>query len=146
MVYFQPGRVNLRAYYYRTCEVEPNPETGQVEGGCVPPLQVVSSPACELPISLYKRYTAPGARPRPLEKTQVRGAPAFSFTGGTKVMLYTGDAVVTITGWHADQVRRAAAQLRAPLSSRGGAHRPDGALPEPVARAADENAGRNPTC
>jgi len=146
MVHQQPGRVNVRAYYYGTCEAKPNPETGQIEGGCVPPLQVVTSPACEQPISLHKRYTAPGARPDPLVRTQVRGAPAFVLSAGTKVSLYTSDAVVTVTGRDAGQVRRALAQLRAPLSSRGGAHRSGSELPEPVARAADENAGQNPAC
>jgi hypothetical protein len=146
MVHQRPGRVNVRAYFYGTCEAQPNPETGQIEGGCVPPLQVVTSPACEQPISLYKRYAAPGARPDQLVRTQVRGAPAFVLSAGTKVLLYTSDAVVTVTGRDAGQVRRALAQLRAPLSSRGGARRSESELPEPVARAADENAAQNPTC
>lgn len=142
LVFEKPGRINLVGYTYGRCKAVS-------ESGCAPPLWVASSPACEQPLSLYRRYTGPvGGRPVPHIRTKFRGAPGIVFDQGSRlrIEIYTGDARVVIGGERPDVVRRAAAQIVAPPSSKGGARRPDQDLPQPVAGAADETASRNPSC
>lgn len=60
--------------------------------------------------------------------------------------IFTGDAVVTIYARTGDLVRRAAANIAAPPSSRNGARAPRSPLPAPIKGAAEDNARRNPRC
>jgi len=151
LVYMNPARTNTVFYVYGSCKPPRDPETGlATEGGCTPPLSVNSSPACEQPHSLYARYAA-GGSPVPHQHLRVRGAPAAIFGGRprddvTRIELYAGDARVLIAGRDAETVRRAAAQIAAPRTSRGGAREASAVLPNAIRGAAEDTATENPRC
>jgi hypothetical protein len=83
------GIVNSVGTMYGTCEP---PEQG--EGGCSPPLQIQSTPACLKNPALHEKYPASGGI-TDHEKTTIRGAPAAIFRRG-HIEVYTGDATITI--------------------------------------------------
>ena len=104
-----PGRSNDVDYVYGDCDVIDNPDH---DGGCLFPLEVRTSPACEDNLSLYYRYPQLSGKPVPFKRTEIRGVPAASFEQGRRLELYTGDATVRVMGDDPDQVRRAALDLR----------------------------------
>ena len=145
LVYMNFTRQNVVAFLYGTCK----PPSGG-DGGCAPPLSISSSPACEQPRSLYRRYRG-GGPPIPHENTSVRGAPAATFDegpgrGGFRLEVYTGDARVVIAGADPEMVKRAADEMVATSTSPGGAKRPRMELPKPIQGAAEEDARSNPKC
>ncbi len=148
LVYMSAGRVNTFAYLYGRCAPPFAPKSGQDEGGCSAPLSVSSTPACERPHSIVRRYG--GGNPLPHEHIRVRGVPAALYPTGatprTKMEVFTRDAVIEIYGKSGDLVRRAAASLVAAPTSRGGVRTPGSRLPPPIKGAAEEDGRRNPRC
>lgn len=141
--------MNTVGYIYGNCPPNRDPTTGRIEGGCSPPLSVSSSPTCERPHSIVRRYG--GSHPLPHRHIRVRGVPAALYTEGgdtsrRKIEIFTGDAVVVIYGEDGDLVRRAAASIVAAPSSRGGARTTHSRLPAPIKGAAEDNVRRNPRC
>lgn len=102
-----------------------------VEGGCLPPLEVQSTPLCEKHARLYSD--------REHRATIIKGAPAAIFDGGRVLEIYTAQTTVTIYGQRPELVLRAAAALRlaAPRNIPSGVQPLYGLSPasEPVARA-----------
>ena len=159
LVYEVPGRINLVSYTYGTCDPQPKSAAAGVEGGCIPPLSVSSTPACERPHSLVHRYATFGP-PWPHRHVRIRGAPATVIIepappgaperpggGISQIEVYTGDAAVTIAAAGRPRLlRRAAEQLVAPPSSLGGVRSPGAPLPEPREGAAEDDAKENPAC
>ena len=148
LVYMKPGRINTYGYVYGRCAPPQDPKTGHVEGGCAPPLSVSSSPSCERPHSIVRRYS--GGHPPPHQHIRVRSAPAALYTEPNgrrrRIEIFTGDAVVDISGETGDLVRRAAVRLVAAPTSRDGARTPGSRLPPPIKGAAEDEARRNPRC
>jgi hypothetical protein len=95
----EPGRANHVTYVYGDC-VLPTP----ADGGCAPPLEVQTWPACERSLADYYDPAFPDAYSR----TTARGVPAASFDGGTRFELYAGGSTIVIFGADPAQVRRAA--------------------------------------
>ena len=146
LVYSTPGRVNAHHYIYGRCAAPPYADT---EGGCAPPLSLSSSPSCERPHSIVRRYG--GSAPLRHTHGRIRRAPAalYSEPGPaprSKIEIFTGDAVVMISGEDRELVRRAAARIVAAPTSRYGARTPRSRLPAPTAGAAEDGARRNPRC
>lgn len=106
-VYFpmEGGRANYVAYIYGTCIPESPSEDNSDPGGCAPPLEIQTWPACERSLSDYE--LEPG-EPYPHEALEIRGVPAASFDDGTRIELYAGESTVVIFGDDPDQVLRAA--------------------------------------
>lgn len=149
LVFLRATRMNTAFSVYGTCQRPRDPRTGLTgDGGCTPPISVSSSPACEQPHSLYRRFS--GGSPVPHKHIDVRGAPAAIFKEGTadsmRVEIYTGDARVLITGTDPGVVRRAAAAILATSTSPGGARSAQAALPKAVTGAAEDDATKNPRC
>lgn len=90
-----PSGVNMVLAIYGTCR----PPVGE-EGGCQPPLQVQTWPACEVALSDFDRVDA---------RLTIRGVPALET--GDQLALATGGVTVKIFGTSRAQVRRAAAAL-----------------------------------
>lgn len=90
-----PSGVNMVVAIYGTCR----PPAGE-EGGCAPPLQVQTWPACEVALADLERVDA---------RLTVRGVPAIE--GAGRLALATGGVTVTIFGTSRAQARRAAAAL-----------------------------------
>jgi hypothetical protein len=81
----------------------------------------------------------------------VRGVPAALYSEPglarrSKIEIFTGDAVVMISGEDRELVQRAAARIVAAPTSRHGARTPRSRLPAPTAGAAEDGARRNPRC
>lgn len=89
-------RPNFINYLYGECEQTPD-ENGFVDGGCAPPLQVQSYPACERSLADY-RLDADEAYPQGKRVTLPGGAVRVSFDGGTRVETYTGQSTVVVFG------------------------------------------------
>jgi hypothetical protein len=81
-VYFSPARVNAYTYIYGSCTPPRDPATGRFEGGCPPPLSVSSSPSCERPHSIVRRYGG-GTQLRHTH-IRIRGVPAALYTEGSR--------------------------------------------------------------
>ena len=94
------------------------------DAGCAPPVEIQVWPACRRHLALYR---LDGRSPVP-EPATVRGAPAGSFDGGTRLELQTGDATVVVFGDSSARVSRVAAAL----ASVDGSVRPGRPLPAPV--------------
>ena len=148
LVYMNAVRINIYGYAYSRCAPRQAPKTGHVEGGCAPPRSVSSSPSCERPHSIVRRYS--GGHPLPHEHIRVRGVPPALYaepnSRRTRIEIFTGDAVVDISGETGDLVRRAAASLVAAPTSRDGARTPGSRLPPPIKGAAEDEARRHPRC
>jgi hypothetical protein len=145
IVFMRPVRENVVAFIYGTCKPPPGPD-----GGCPAPLSISSSPACEQPHSLYRRYSG-GGPPLPHRETRLRGVPAAIFDGAAqggffRIEMYTGDARVVLEGIDAEMVRRAVDKMVAPSTSPGGASRLGTDLPKPLPGAAEDDATKNPKC
>lgn len=137
LVHECPVRVNDVAYVYGDCALP-----AKSEGGCVPPLQIISSPGCERPHSLYRRYIGPpelGLGPEPHQDVEFRGVKMSVFDQGTRLELYTGDATVTIAANTATRVAQAALAMVAAPSSRSGQRAGGAALPQANPGVADED-------
>jgi len=89
-------RPNFINYLYGECELVAD-EDGYVDGGCAPPLQVQSYPACERALADY-RLDADEAYPQGKRVTLPGGAVRVSFDGGTRVETYTGESTVVVFG------------------------------------------------
>ena len=106
----EPGRANHVTYIYGDCVVV-EPAT---DGGCAPPLEVQTWPACERNLAEYHDP----AFPEEYTRTEVRGVPAASFEGGTRFELFAGGSTIVIFGTDPAQVRRAADSVVADPSGR----------------------------
>lgn len=78
----------LVSYVYGDC-------SATSEEGCAPPLEVQSAPLCQRHPALY--MDRPGHR-YPHRWLRVRGVPAASFDGGTRLEIYTGRTAVVLFG------------------------------------------------
>jgi len=104
------GRFDDVTYLYGECSVETG-EAAEVEGGCLPPIQVQSSPICQKHASLYQSEYLQ----YPYESLTIKGVPAASFDGGTTIEIYAGDTTITVYGRDPAQVRRVAEDVRLAL-------------------------------
>ena len=102
-----PGRTNVMTAVYGDCRVP-----ASQDGGCLPPLEISSAPACEDNPSLYRRYPGAGGLPTAHRSTRLRSTSAASFDDGRLMEIYTGATTITVAGDDARQVRRAATALR----------------------------------
>jgi hypothetical protein len=100
-----PTRINMVAALYGRCE----PVSG--DGGCAPPLQVQSWPACERNLALYEKYPGPGGATIEYTEIVIRGAPAAIFDNGHRIEVYTGDATIVVFGENEALTRAAAHRL-----------------------------------
>lgn len=92
------NRTNHVTFVYGTCG-----------GGCVPPLQVQTWPACDRTLQDYY-FNVPGGGPsRPHERVTIRGVPAAQFS--EKLEIYSGTVTVVIFGETQAQEVRAAERL-----------------------------------
>jgi hypothetical protein len=78
-------------------------------GGCVPPLEVSSSPLCQKHVGLY---LDPDVGAWEYESRSIKGVPAASFDGGRILEIYTANTTITIYGQDPELVLRAAVALR----------------------------------
>ncbi len=110
------GRADDVVYIYGDCPTyPPGSPASKVEGGCVTPIQIQSTPLCEAHAALYTTpggNTLDGSVPYPHTALRIKGVPAASFEGGTILELYTGHTTISIKGTDANQVRRVADNLR----------------------------------
>jgi hypothetical protein len=114
-------RTNSFVVIYGSCDAS--------EGGCAPPLQIQTWPACDRSFADYD--FSPGLFPRPRLR-RLRGVPAARFRGGDeRLELYTGDVTVVIWGDSAGRRSRAAVALQTTPESRLSVA-PYGPLPRPV--------------
>jgi hypothetical protein len=104
-------RENYVDYIYGECEPEPTPGEQLADGGCSPPLEIQSWPACERSLADYQ--AAPGI-PYPHEQIETLkgGAVKATFDGGGRIEIYTARSTVVIFGNDPELVDRAAAVLR----------------------------------
>jgi hypothetical protein len=97
-------RANLVSYIYGSCE--PSAE----EERCEPPLEIQTWPACERNLATYE--LEPGT-PYPHQYLgEVRGAPAYSFDGGTRVEIYSADATIVIFSTSSELAKTAMLQVQ----------------------------------
>lgn len=124
----RPVRVNDVSYAYGECET---PTT--VEGGCVPPLQIISSPGCERPHSLYHRYVGPpelALGPEPHRDVTFRGVKVAVFDDGKRLEIYTHNATVSVEATTPRIAVAAARRIVASPTSRSGQRKPEAVLPQ----------------
>ncbi len=105
------GRQDDVTYLYGECR-ELTGEAATVEGGCLPPIEVQSSPLCEKHKNLYQ---APEGGGWEFEEKTIKGVPAASFDGGRILEIYTVDTTITVYGHDPAQVLRFADALRVAL-------------------------------
>jgi hypothetical protein len=102
-------RSNSVSFIYGSCTVEPDPETGYVDGGCAPPVEIQTWPACERTLAdLGQEGPEPGERS---DLTELRGVPAARDDG--RIELYTGDATIVIHANGPALSKRAVSALQA---------------------------------
>ncbi len=106
------GRQDNVTYLYGECPTPINDEAAQVEGGCLPPIEIQSSPLCEKHKNLYQD---PEVGVTPFKEKTIKGAPAASFSGGRILEIYTGNTTISIYGKDPAQVLRFADALRLAL-------------------------------
>ena len=112
----EPVRGNYISFIYGDC-------VPGSDGGCAPPVEVQSGPACERRLSARNRRRA--------RTHKVRGVPALRFPGEPQLELFTGDAAVLIFGRTTAQVRKVAAALRSIPGSKVSVPA-DARLPKPL--------------
>jgi hypothetical protein len=119
------GRGHFVASVYGTCKATS-------DGGCAPPLQIQTWPACERSAA---DYTMEGQRLQPTDVLEVRGAPA-RFYGDDRLELSIRNVTVVVFGDSRDLVLSAAKALR---TTPGSPKRvdPGEAFPAPVLGAQD---------
>lgn len=105
------GRQDNVTYLYGECPAT-TAAGADVEGGCVPPIEVQSSPLCEKHKNLYQDPATSGW---PFEALTIKGVPAAAFDQGRILEIYTLDTTITIYGKDAAQVLRVADLLRLAL-------------------------------
>jgi hypothetical protein len=105
------GRQDDVTYLYGECSDLPGPPSAPQEGGCLPPIEVQSSPLCQKHYNLYQNDLAPWA----YELLEVKGVPAASFDEGRILEIYTGVTTVTVYGRDASLVRLFADSLKLAL-------------------------------
>ena len=81
-------------YVYGDCRDPRSTDSRAGGGGCLPPIEVQSTPLWQKHYSLY----ASSPVPWPYEPTEVKGAPAASFDGGLLLEIYTGVTTITVYG------------------------------------------------
>lgn len=94
-------------YLYGECPPETPRETGAglfCHGGCLPPLEVQSTPLCEKHARLYSDWEH--------RATTIKGVPAAMFDDGRILEIYTANTTITIYGERPELVLRAAQALR----------------------------------
>lgn len=127
LVHERPVRVNDVSYVYGDCW---QPPVGA--GARVPPLQIVSSPGCERPHSLYHRYVGPpglGLEAEPHRDMQLRGVKIAVFDEGERLEIYTRNSTVAISASDPRLAAMAARRMIAAPTSHGGQRAPEAALP-----------------
>ncbi len=92
-----PGSNDV-SYFYGTCTPPP-------DGGCTPPLEVQTWPACERYRDMY--MLDPYGTPLPRIDLTVQGVPASLFEDGYRLEIYTGGSTVVIFGDDSAQIMRA---------------------------------------
>lgn len=102
------GRRDNVTYLYGECPTLSASEI-ESEGGCLPPIEVQSTPLCEKHVGLY---LDPELGAWEYESKTIKGVPAASFDGGRILEIYTGTTTITIYGDDALQVLRFADALR----------------------------------
>lgn len=100
-----PVRMNNRTSIYGDCVPIGN------DGGCPPPLEIQSWPACERNLALYAAYPSPDGEAAPYQRTRIRGTEAAVFQEGERIEVYTGDATIVVMGESAGLTRAAANAL-----------------------------------
>jgi hypothetical protein len=102
-------RSNYVSFVYGKCEIPTDPETGLAHGGCAPPIEIQTWPACE---RAHADYTL-GGEPYPQKDLGLeRGVPATLFDEGSRLELYAGRSTVVIFGNEPADVRAAAEAVR----------------------------------
>jgi hypothetical protein len=96
----EPGRANHVTYIYGDCDLAAVP----TDGGCAPPLEVQTWPACERNLTSYFDPVFPDE----YDRTVIRDVPAAVFEDGTRVEVYAGGSTIVVFGLDPAQVRRAA--------------------------------------
>lgn len=97
-------------YIYGECPEESG-EALTIEGGCLPPIEVQSSPLCQKHAALY--HGEPESYP--YEALTIKGVPAALFDGGLTIEIYSADTTISVYGLDAARVRRVAEGLRLAL-------------------------------
>jgi hypothetical protein len=114
-------RTNFSSVIYGDCDAS--------DGGCAPPLEIQTWPACDRSFADYD--FSPLFFPKPRLR-RLRGVPSARFKGGDeRLELYTGDVTVAIWGDGAGRVARAAEALRTTPQSPVSVA-PNGPLPRAV--------------
>lgn len=98
---------NYVSYIYGDCAYR-DPEAG--EGGCRPPLEVQSWPACQRSLA---DYSLEGGEYPHRELSSEGGADVLEFEEGGRIEVYTGTATVVIFANQPALARKAVALLRA---------------------------------
>jgi hypothetical protein len=96
-------------------------------------LQIISSPACERPHSLYERYVGPpelGLQAEPHRDTRLRGVKVAVFDDGKRLELYTHDATVSVEAVTPRLAAAAPRRITASPSSPSGQRKAEAALPQ----------------
>jgi hypothetical protein len=130
------ARANYVSYIYGNCQL-PNTE----DPACAAPIEVQVWPICERTLASYQ--IAPGESYPRIELPPIHGVPTFSFDGGTRIEMYTGDATVVIFGDDPDQVQDVAREIQLAPSPTTPDQAPDestGQLPPPEAGGLDGSA------
>jgi hypothetical protein len=98
------ARADFVSYAYGSCTIAPDADS------CAPPLEIQSWPACERSLAIYEKR--PGT---PYPRTylgEIRGAPIYSFDGGTRIEVYSADTTIAIFASDPDLANAATAQIQ----------------------------------
>lgn len=95
---------------------------------CVPPLEVVVSPACEGSLDAYVQASRDGLAP-PYDPVQIRGVRGASIDGGRKLMLAVGRSTVLIFAETPQLAQQAVAALQIGALANTVTHNAEQALP-----------------
>jgi hypothetical protein len=90
---------NYVSFIYGDCDASD-------ELGCAPPAEVQVWPACMRNISMYDPEFGPS-----YTRSEVRGAPAFTFEDGHRVEIQTAESTVVVFGQTRELVARVSARL-----------------------------------
>jgi hypothetical protein len=105
------GRQDNVTYLYGECPPVSG-DAATVEGGCLPPIEIQSSPLCEKHKGLYQDAEAGVWE---FEEKTIKGVPAASFDEGRILEIYTGNTTISVYGRDPQQVLRFADALRPAL-------------------------------
>ena len=104
------GRHDDVTYLYGECPI-PQGAAAKVEGGCLPPIEIQSTPIGQKHRGLYQQ---PEMRAE-YEEATIKGVPAAIFDDGRIVEIYTRDTTITVYGQDPAQALRFADALRLAL-------------------------------